>query len=297
MSTRDELRQEIHEMIAAREREGIIGLAGKLSPAEWADVVPQLEPDEIAVLLDWLPPDQVPDLLEELDPVQAAEILQSLHREHAADLLEAMAPDDATDVIAEMPAHEAEQILVAMEPAEAAEIRELAAYPPDTAGGIMTPAFIAIDPDLRADGAIQALRKVAEEAETIYYVYVLDPAERLLGVLSLHSLVLSRPQTPVRELMIADVIRVRAGADREVAARQLADHNLLALPVVDDDDHLLGIITQDDVADVLEEEATEDIERLGGSQPLETSYRYAPVSLLVRRRVGRSGDAAAVVRP
>lgn len=285
MATSEQLRSEIHELIAARGRDGIIGLAGRLSNAEWAAVVPQLDPDELAILLGWLPEDQIPLLLEELDPADAAAILRTYSRGEAADLLEQMAPDDAADVYAELEAGEAEQILVAMEPAEAAEILELAAYPPDTAGGIMTPAFIAIDPEMRAEQAIQALRLVAKQAETIYYVYVLDPEEHLLGVLSLHALVLAQPETPVRSLMIADVFRVRADADQEVAARILTDHNLLALPVVDDENRLLGIITEDDVADVLEEEATEDIARLGGSQPLETTYRLAPVALLVRRRI------------
>src|SRR3712207_9530346 len=112
----------------------------------------------------------------------------------------------------------------------------------------------------------RSLRRVAEEAETIYYVYVIDAEERLLGVLSLHNLVLTRPQTPVSNVMVADPIRVRADADQETAANLLVDKNLLALPVVDEQDHLLGIITQDDVADVLEEETTEDFERIGGLQ-------------------------------
>src|SRR5581483_5214737 len=110
---------------------------------------------------------------------------------------------------------EAEQLLTAMEPAEAEEIRELRAYPPESAGGIMTPAFVAIAPDVRADEAIATLRRVAEEAETIYYVYVLDADEHLLGVLSLHNLVLTRPDAPVIDVMFPDPIRVRADADRE----------------------------------------------------------------------------------
>ncbi len=173
-----------------------------------------------------------------------------------------------------------------MEPEDAAEIRELSAYPPDTAGGRMTPAFVAIAPDVRADDAIVLLRRVAEEAETIYYVYVLDEDEHLLGVLSLHNLVLTRPNTPVRDVMVADPIRVRADADQETAANLLVDKNLLALPVVDAEDRLLGIITQDDVADVLEEETTEDFERIGGSQPLDMPYRFAGPRLLVQRRIG-----------
>jgi magnesium transporter len=172
-----------------------------------------------------------------------------------------------------------------MESAEAAELRGLLAYPPNTAGGQMTPAFVAIAPDLRADQAIAALRQVAEEAETVNYVYVLEESGRLLGVLSLHQLVLNRSDTPVRALMAPDVISVPADADQEAAARLLTERNLLALPVVDRDQKLLGIITQDDVADVLEEEATEDIERLGGSQPLDMPYRMASIGLLFRRRI------------
>jgi magnesium transporter len=285
MATSEELRAEIRDLISARKRDGIVGLADRVSPAELADVIHEFEPDEIEVLLESLPDDQVTALLEELEPGQAAAILRTYSRPEAADFLEQMSPDDATDVFAEFGAVEAEQLLVEMEPAEAAEIRELAAYPSDTAGGRMTPAFTAIDPEMRADEAIQALRQVAAEAETIYYVYVLDAEEHLLGVLSLHKLVLSQPETPVHELMIADPFRVRADADQEIAARTLTDHNLLALPVVDDENRLLGIITEDDIADVLEEEATEDIERLGGSQPLEVPYRLASVSLLVRRRI------------
>ena len=118
------------------------------------------------------------------------------------------------------------------------------------------------------------------------YVYVVDGERRLLGVLSLYRLLLSRAGAPVVELMAPTTVRVRASADQEVAARLLTDRNLLAIPVVDDDDHLIGIITEDDVADVLQAEATEDIERLGGSQPLNIPYRLSNVPLLVRKRVG-----------
>lgn len=282
----EELLLEIRALIAERKERGIHGLADRLGPSEWADLVPRLDTAEIAVLFQWLPEQELAELLEELDPAAAAAILRPLSRDAAADLLEAMDPDDATDVIEELPDAEAEQLLIQMEPADAAEIRELMAYPPDTAGGLMTPAFVAVSPDLRADQAIAALRRVAEEAETLFYVYVLDEAEHLLGVLSLHNLVLTRPDALVETLMVRDAIRVRADADQETAARLLIDYNLLAVPVVDAEDRLLGIITQDDVADVLEEEATEDIERLGGSQPLDTPYRLAGFSLLLRRRIG-----------
>jgi magnesium transporter len=286
MFTQEDLITNVRDLIERRDGEGLLGLTGSLSWNDWAEVVPHLEDEEIAYLLEVLPDSDVPEVLAELDPSHAAEILLTFDRSEAADVLEAMDPDDATDVIDELSDTEAEQILIEMAPDEAAELRELLAYPPDTAGGIMTPAFVAIAPDLRADQAITALRQISQEAETMYYVYVLDPEEHLLGVLSLYRIVLTAPDTPVRELMVTDPITVRADADREDAAALLTDRNLLALPVVDEANRLLGIITQDDIADVLEEEATEDIERLGGSQPLEVPYRRASVSLLFRRRVG-----------
>ncbi len=272
-------------LIAMQQGDGVTALASRLTPSEWATAVSQLNPSEIAMLLQWLPDAGIVTLLGELDPSQAAGILRTLTRTDAADLLGAMAPDDATDVIDELPDADAEQILILMEPGDAAELRELLAFPPDSAGGIMTPAFVAISPDLRADQATAALQRVSEEAEIVYYVYVVDASDHLLGVLPLHRLVLTRPSTLAADLMVTNPVRVRADADREIAARLLTDHNFLALPVVDADNRLLGIITQDDVADVLEAEATEDIERLGGSQPLDTPYRRAGISLLVRRRV------------
>ncbi|MGH2557923.1 MAG: magnesium transporter, partial [Thermomicrobiales bacterium] len=212
-------------------------------------------------------------------------ILSRMSAAQAADVLEEIDPDDATDIFAELEPTIGDTILVQMEPAEAAEIRELMAYPPDTAGGIMTPAFVALSPDIRADQAIAALRRVAEEAETVNYVYVVDLQDRLLGVLSLHRLVLTPPATPVRDLMVTGVVTVPVDADQEDAARLVTEHDLLAIPVVDTENHLLGIITADDVADVLEEEATEDIERLGGSSPLDEPYLRASPSLLFRKRI------------
>jgi magnesium transporter len=284
-ATRAHLDEEVRRLIAEREREGIVGLAGEVSPAQWAELIPHLDGLELATLVTWLPEEVLADTLAEIEPFAAARILRALSRGAAADILEEMDPDDATDVVGELREEEAEQILGAMEPDEAAEIRELLEYPADTAGGIMTPAFVSVRPEMTVEAAERLLRRLVEEAETVYYVYVLDDERRLLGVLSLHRLVLVPPKTKVREVMVGDVIRVRADADRETAARLLTDHNFLALPVVDDDDRLLGIITQDDVADVLEAEATEDFERIGGSEPIAVPYRLASVPLLFRRRI------------
>ncbi len=280
-----ELLDEVQALIREREHDGVRGLADRVGPAEWADLIPMLEPSEVALLLHWLPDEELPELFEELSPADAARILRTLSRAEAAELLEDMDPDDAADVVERLPEDEAREIIVRMRPDEASELRDLTQYAPETAGGIMTPAFVAVTADATAHEAITAIRQLVDDAETVNYIYVIGPDRTLLGVLSLYRLLLSPGETPVRELMAPSTVRVRVDTDREVAARLLTDRNLLALPVVDEGDHLLGIITEDDVADVLEAEATEDIERLGGSEPLNAPYRSSSVLTLVRKRV------------
>lgn len=248
-----------------------------------------LSAEELSRLFAFLGDESLATMLARLDVYDAARILGRMTAPQAADILEEIDPDDATDIFAELEQTDpatAGTVMIEMDPDEAAEIRDLMAYAPDSAGGIMTPAFVAVYPDLRVGETIQALRQVAEEAETVNYVYVISrDDESLLGVLPLHQLVLNRPETPVGELMLVDIISVPVDADQEIAARLVNDHDLLAIPVVDDSDRLLGIITSDDVADILEEEATEDIERLGGSQPLEVPYLRASPLLLFRKRI------------
>src|SRR5215218_758251 len=279
------LLDDLHAALAAGDGERARALAEQLVEEDALLLLEGLDPAELSRLFVILGDEALGDLLSRLDDHDAADILERMSAAQAADILEELDPDDATDIFAEVEPALGEGILVEMEPAEAAEIRELMSYPPDTAGGIMTPAFVAVAPDLRADQTVAALRRVAEEAETVNYVYVTDPEEHLLGVLSLHKLVLTRPETRVRDLMFHDPATVRVDTDQEVAARTLTELNLLALPVVDHEGKLVGIITADDVADVLEEEATEDMERLGGSAPLEEPYLRAPISLLFRKRV------------
>jgi magnesium transporter len=275
----------LHAAVANGDAGRARALAAQLVDDDALVLLQDLDPDELSRLFTILGDEALGDLLARLHEHDAADVLERMSAAQAADILEEIDPDDAADIFAEVEPVLGEGILVQMEPAEAAEIRELMAYPPDSAGGIMTPAFVAIAPDLRADQAVAALRRVAEEAETVNYVYVVDPAEHLLGVLSLHKLVLTRSDTPVHELMFFDPIVVRVDADQEVAARTLTEHDLLALPVVDLEGRIVGIITADDVADVLEAEATEDIERLGGSQPLAEPYLRASPALLFQKRV------------
>ncbi|MEO8273655.1 MAG: magnesium transporter, partial [Chloroflexota bacterium] len=170
-----DLLAEVQALIHERERDGVLGMAEVIGPAEWADLVPQLEPTEVAVLIQWLPDEEIAAILEELPPVEAARILRSLSANEAGQLLGTMDPDDAADVVELLSPAAADEILVRMSPEEAAEIRELGRYDPDTAGGIMTPAFMAVSKDTTSSAAIAAIRRLVDEAETVNYVYVVDP--------------------------------------------------------------------------------------------------------------------------
>jgi magnesium transporter len=287
MATEMDIQMQLRSLLQRGEREAVEDLLWELvEQRQLYPVLCELEPFELARLAELLGDETFGEFLAELDPSDAADLLERLSSQEAADVLEAMAPDDAADVFARLDPDEARQILVEMEPLEAQELQELLSYPPETAGGRMTPSYVALLPDVRVDQAIAALRKVAAEVETIYYAYVVDEANHLLGVVSMRDLVLSPPYRTVGEIMTRDIVKVRATADQEEAARLLVEEGLLAIPVVDDEDRLLGIITVDDVADILEREVTEDIERLGGSQPLEVPYTRATPFYLWRRRVG-----------
>jgi len=287
MATEMDFQMQLRSLLQRGEREAVEDLLWELvEQRQLYAVLRELEPFELARLAELLGDETFGEFLAELDPSDAASLLERFSSQEAADVLEAMAPDDAADVFARLDPDEARQILVEMEPLEAQELQELLSYPPETAGGRMTPSYVALLPDVRVDQAIAALRKVAAEVETIYYAYVIDEANHLLGVVSMRDLVLSPPYRTVGEIMTRDIVKVRATADQEEAARLLVEEGLLAIPVVDDEDRLVGIITVDDVADILEREVTEDIERLGGSQPLKVPYTRATPFYLWRRRVG-----------
>ena len=172
------------------------GLA-ELHPADLATIIDQLAPKDRAGVLASLDDEAAAEAIEEMEPETQVEVLENLEPARAADILEEMAPDDAADVFEELGDEEAEEVLGAMQAEEASELRELLTYPPDTAGGIMTPDFAAVRPSLTVEQAIAEIRRVADEAETIHYVYVTDDENRLVGVLSLPDLVRARSRQPV----------------------------------------------------------------------------------------------------
>jgi Mg/Co/Ni transporter MgtE len=177
--------------------------------------------------------------------------MERLDPERAADILEEMGPDEAADLLADLPEEQAERLLERMEEAEADDVAELLAYEEDTAGGLMTTEYVTVTSDLTAAEAIDRLRELEPEAEQVYYVYVVDSRENLLGVLSLRDLIVARPDTPLPDIMIRKVVSVPLTASHNEVAEVIRKYNLLAVPVTDVDGHLEGIVTVDDVMDTV----------------------------------------------
>jgi magnesium transporter len=226
------------------------GLA-ELHPADLATIIDQLAPRDRAGVLASLDDEAFADALEEMEPDTQVEILEDLAPERAADILEEMSPDDAADLVADLSDETRDEILALMESDEKAEVQELLAYPEDTAGGIMTTEFVAVPATLTAADTIDRLRELEPDAETIYYVYVVDDDGRLVGVLSLRDLIVAPPATPIAEVMITEPVAVGVMADEDEVAEVVAHYNLLAVPVVDDDGRLVGIVTVDDAIDTV----------------------------------------------
>lgn len=254
-------------------------------PAEIADILATLKEEEAVELLRRLYLRRAAaEPLGEMEPEEAARLLAELNREDAAHILSHMEPDDAVDLLAELPRETVEDILSRLGTRTARKLGDLLAYPPDTAGGLMSTEVVALPADMTAEEAIRVLRAKAEEAETVYYAYVTDQNGKLLGVLSLRDLVLARPETPLRAIMKSDAITLPVTMDVEEVARTFDKYNFLALPVVDEEGRLLGIVTIDDVLDVMRKEATEDALKMGGI-PAGEDHPLDPPTSSVRKRL------------
>lgn len=208
--------------------------------------------------------EQKVEIVSELDAPIAEELLTSLGQEEAVEILKEMTPDDAADLIAELPDSFSEQILAQMNQQDSEALETLMGFQENSAGGIMSPQYFALNKETTAGEAITALQK-AEDVEMAFYVYVLNETNHLVGVLSLRQLVTVPANITLKELMIDDVISVHPDADQQEVAELVARYNFLALPVVDESNKMLGIITVDDVIDVIEEEATKDMLQMAGA--------------------------------
>lgn len=236
-----------------------------LHPADIADILEQLDVEEAEAMLERLDTETAADALNEVETPLQSELISELEPERASELLERLAPDDAADILADIPPEEAERILNLMPAGESRQIRELLRYEAETAGGIMTTEVLSLSQELTIEEALSYLRQHSEHLEMIYYLYIVDDEHHLVGVVSLRELVVADPGTRLKDLMDGDIIKVTTTTDQEEVARIIAKYDLLGVPVVDADNRLVGLVTVDDVIDVIHEEQAEDFSEIAGA--------------------------------
>lgn len=251
------------------------------------DVWRLLTSEDLAESFLLLSREEAEDFLDELPTEGRVRLLRALPLADRRLWARQLDPDDAADVVQELEEDEREDLLALLDPPTRVEVRALLAYAEDDAGGLMSPRFARVRPDMTVEEAIRYVRRQARgELETVYYIYVVDPEGKLLGVVSFRELLTAPDTARVRDIMTSDLVTVPEDLDQEDVARLVAQHDLLALPVVDAAGRIRGIVTFDDVADVLEEEVTEDIHKLGGSQALDQPYIHTGILEMVKKRAG-----------
>jgi CBS domain-containing protein/sporulation protein YlmC with PRC-barrel domain len=223
----------------------------EMHPVDMAEILSQVSMQERTALLSSLDEETAGDVIGELDEETAAKIINEMEPEKAADVLEQMDPDEAADILGDLPEKKAVELLSRMDKEEAEEVRELLEHDEDTAGGLMTTDYICFPPDMTTAEVMKELRLLAPDIEMIYYLYVVDKEERLQGVLSLKDLILASSGAPLGSIMKTNPKRVLATEDKKEVAEMVSRYNLYAIPVVDEEEHILGIITVDDVVDML----------------------------------------------
>ena len=234
-----------------------------------------------------LSPAEAEDLFLTLDTRAQSELLAALPANERQLWMRQLPPDDAADLLQSTPVELRESLLRLLDEPTRREVSALLAYAEDEAGGLMSPRYVRLRPDMSVDEAIKYLRRAARErAETIYYIYVLDAEQRLVGVASFRELFSAPPERTVREVMRTNVVTVRDDLDQEAVANIMAESNLMAVPVCDAEGRIKGIVTVDDIVDVVREEATEDIQKIGGSEALDAPYLDVSYGQMLRKRAG-----------
>lgn len=253
----------------------------ELHPADVADILEQLDPRQRGLVFEHLDKQQAAETFSELEDEYQADMIDDLTEHEAADLLAQMDPDDAADILGDLPYEKAEKLLWLMGVQDQKRIRSLLGYKEKTAGGIMTPDFVAVGEETTVGETIEKLRHLREDFESVHYVYTLDRDGRLTGSLSLRSLVLADNNTQVYDLATRDLITAGPEEDQEDVADAISKYDLLALPVVDENGVMLGIVTIDDALDVLEEEHSEDLQIAGAGNMGRDNEKQGICSLLV----------------
>ena len=275
---------EIREMADARDAEGLREGLAEVHAADIADVISNLEDAQAALTLEVLPEKQRVMTFEHLEEADQIRLVAALGREKMIRIIEEMSADDRADLIRTLPEATVESLLPLLAQAERNDARRLAAYEEGTAGSVMTTEYASLPVEMSVGDALARLRQVAPDKETIYSVFITDADRRLVGYTTLRELVLARPSQNIMEVRRHPLISMPVDADQEEVARALEHYDLIAVPIVDAENRLVGIVTHDDVIDVINQEATEDAQRMGAVEPLDTPYLRAGFWDLAWRR-------------
>ena len=270
---------ELREMLRSQNLQELREFCEAIHPAATADFMSGLTSDEAWQVLQYADLATRVEIFHYFDRDRQIEILGSQDRDKVVELVLNMASDDRVDLLNEADPELAAELVELLPSEERRETMRLQAYPEDTAGAVMTTEVARLAESLTVTEALEELRQIAHEVELIYYLYIVDDSDHLRGVLSARDLIsaLATPEKTMRDIMETEPITVDVNDDQEDVALKVAYYDLLAIPVVDEQHRMLGIITHDDVMDVVREEATEDVHRLGGVAPLETGYLQTPV--------------------
>src|SRR3989449_1478669 len=280
------------ERIHTRLDESFVGIGemvSDLAPADLAELINQLTLAEAATVVSMLPVQRAIEICNQPTMRRRAAILERLEPPRVAEILAGLSADERTDIIQKMGLHERHRILPKLSAEMRKELEGLLQYPAHTAGGIMTTEFVRLDPSMTVGDALKHIRSVAREKESIYACYVMDSKTgKLIGSVSLRDLVMAELDRPVTEVMRRKPVTVGALDDQEAVALKIAKYNLLAVPVLEKDESVVGFVTVDDVIDVLVEEQTEDLLRMAGVEPgaLDKPYFDNPILRVVRKRIG-----------
>lgn len=278
------LQPDLKLMLAEGDDDGLQQFCEVLNPIIVAEVLQGLSPADTWRVLSSTAIDRQAEIFESIEPAQQIELVAAVDRKHLSKLVEAMSSDDRVDLLEHMDEEQLEALLPLIAQAERDEIRKILSYPEDSAGSIMTTEYASLPENITVSEALSRLRQQAPDSETIYYVFVVNEARHLHGVITLRELILARPNALLADVMRRDVIATRVSDDRQNAARMIARFDLIALPVLDEESRLVGIITHDDVLDVVQEEAEEDAYRQSAMQPLEHSYLSTPLLTIAWKR-------------
>jgi magnesium transporter len=268
--------------------ESVAAETEEMHPADLADVAEAMPRDMVRALLGALPKDRAADLLEYLDEELRADVLEEMTPQQAASLVTAMTPDDRADVLEELEEEHADEILAEIPTEARRETERLLAYDPESAGGLMTTEFVSVAATMSVEAALAAVRTLARAGrrEAMHAIYTTDADGRVEGVLSLRELLAAPEGARIADIAWEEVVTVPATADRAEVAQITREYDLVAVPVVDDNSRLVGVVTVDDVIDAIVEEQTEDMQKFGAVQPLEEPYFQASFWSLARKRGG-----------